>query len=357
MRRWAWSACWIVCLAQAGLRSDPPPASAPASQRLADLNHAFIAHLGELPAEQVVAVATIRQAWKDSYERTGGELFVPDALAVLSPEYRAGLDAFEAGNARKVVEVMKPLSQSGDPFLAANARYYLVRGLVDEGRFEEAQTALADWPDKLDELAKQTPFAPHLGLIRGYCERRNLRYDDAVKTLSLVASRFPNAPEPVEFGVRQLLLEMERREHGDLREVSELMGYVADRLGADDTGQRVRETQDDVLARLDKLIQEKQQQEQQQKKKSSARRSPGGSKDEPQPGSEPPRDGKNTSDAPGGAGQIGDLHGAPRAAPGESWGKLPNAERERVLQAIRERFPSRYRQIVEQYYRSLAEEK
>ena len=32
-------------------------------------------------------------------------------------------------------------------------------------------------------------------------------------------------------------------------------------------------------------------------------------------------------------------------------------ERERILQSIKERFPSRYRQLVEQYYRSLAEQK
>ena len=39
------------------------------------------------------------------------------------------------------------------------------------------------------------------------------------------------------------------------------------------------------------------------------------------------------------------------------WGQLPPAQRERILDSLRDRFPSRYRQLVEQYYRSLAEEK
>lgn len=333
----------------------PPPERGETQARIAELDRGFIAHLNDFGQEQAVAVASVRQAWKEIYERNGGENFVPDALAVLYPDYRAGLEAFDAGNAAGVVKAMQPLLTHPDPFVAANARYFHIRGLIDLERFEEVETALASWPDDLDSLVKHTPFAPHLGLIRGYCEDRNLRYEAASKTLSLVASRFPNAPEPVEFGVRQLLLEIERRERGNLREVSEMMTYVADRLRAADTGKRVRSTQDEVLARLDKLIQDTEQKEQQQR--SASRAESGGAQGAQPQGQEQPKDGKNESDAPNGAGGIGDLHGAPKAAPGESWGKLPANERERVLQAIRERFPSRYRQIVEQYYRSLAEEK
>ena len=39
------------------------------------------------------------------------------------------------------------------------------------------------------------------------------------------------------------------------------------------------------------------------------------------------------------------------------WGKLPDAERDKILQSLRDRFPSRYRELVEQYYRALAEDK
>jgi hypothetical protein len=33
---------------------------------------------------------------------------------------------------------------------------------------------------------------------------------------------------------------------------------------------------------------------------------------------------------------------------------MPPADRERILQALRESFPNRYRQLVEQYYEQLA---
>lgn len=349
---------WKTRLVMAGLLfaaaynlvAAPPPAP------IAELNKEFLAHLSAFGQDQVVAVASIRQAWKDVYEKNGGESFVPDALAVLYPAYRAGLDAFDRGESQRVLESMRPLTEDADPYLAANARYFQVRALVDLNRFEEAEKALSEWTDSVEQIAHHTPYAAHLGLIRGFCEYRNLRFDDAARTLALVASRFPGSPEPVEFGVRQLLLEIERRERGNLREVSELMTYVADRLSAADAGQRVRETQDEVLARLDKLIQETQQREQQQK--AAAARAQGMKPTGGEPnGKENPREGRETSEAPTGAGDVGELHGSPRAMPGESWGKLPPSERERILQAIRERFPSRYRQIVEQYYRSLAEEK
>lgn len=59
---------------------------------------------------------------------------------------------------------------------------------------------------------------------------------------------------------------------------------------------------------------------------------------------------------PGGEGRIGDLEQARRGA--EIWGDPKDRERtEKVLQVLKEKFPERYRDLVEQYYKSLANEK
>lgn len=42
-----------------------------------------------------------------------------------------------------------------------------------------------------------------------------------------------------------------------------------------------------------------------------------------------------------------------RVSPGEAWGGMPPAERDRILQAIKKTFPSRYRDLVEQYFKQL----
>jgi hypothetical protein len=57
----------------------------------------------------------------------------------------------------------------------------------------------------------------------------------------------------------------------------------------------------------------------------------------------------------GGPGGSGPLHAARRN--GNSWGQLPAHKREQILQSMTEGFPAHYQQILERYYRRLAEEK
>jgi acyl-CoA reductase-like NAD-dependent aldehyde dehydrogenase len=60
------------------------------------------------------------------------------------------------------------------------------------------------------------------------------------------------------------------------------------------------------------------------------------------------------SSLPGGEAGEDSLRASQRVKPGESWGAMAPAERERILQALRDNFPARYRQLVEQYYEQLA---
>jgi hypothetical protein len=57
----------------------------------------------------------------------------------------------------------------------------------------------------------------------------------------------------------------------------------------------------------------------------------------------------------GGPGGSGPLHDANRN--GRSWGQLPAHKREQILQSMTEGFPAHYQQLLERYYRRLAEEK
>ncbi len=40
----------------------------------------------------------------------------------------------------------------------------------------------------------------------------------------------------------------------------------------------------------------------------------------------------------------------------DRWGEIPDRERDEALQFLRERFPTRYKLLIERYYRALAEE-
>ena len=56
---------------------------------------------------------------------------------------------------------------------------------------------------------------------------------------------------------------------------------------------------------------------------------------------------------PQGNAQQGPMQQPRQANPGDAWGAMPPAQREKILQALRDSFPRRYRQLVEQYYEQL----
>jgi hypothetical protein len=319
-------------------------------ERIEQLNRTFLEYVRSLGPERAIAAGTVIQSW-EAYRQQMPESFVPDALAVLHPAYRDALAAFDAQRFGAVTRLLEPLRKQADPYLAANARYFHVRALVEQGLLEEAEAESTEATAPGNDLAKFTPYVAHLWFLRAYCEASNLRFEQAAQTLAALEVAFPDAPEPVRVGARQLALEIERRERGTLDEVAAVMGYSAARLKVADVSERVRGQQAEAVALLDRLIQDTEQQESQNQTRNRARAS-GAPKKGP-PGA-PIEDSRLK---PAGAGQIGDLHAAPKVDPGEMWGRLPPAEREKILQSLRDRFPSRYRQLVEQYYRSLAEEK
>ena len=333
--------CATLAVSGAALADEP-------GGRIAQLNRGFLEHVRTLGPERAAAVER-GLASGNNYEAEMPASFVPDALEELYPAYRDGLRAFDDRRYADAERLLSPLAGHADRYVAANAQYFRIRALAERGLLEEAEVQVRGVLADAGELARYTPYAPQLWFVRAYCEASNLRFDEAAGTLRELQAAFPEAAEPVRVGARQLLLEIERRERGTLDEVATIMGYSAARLAVADTTERLRTRQDEVIALLDELIDDAKQREQQQQQSGNQRRAAQDDR---------PRSGADQSTLPeSGEGKIGELHGAPKADPGEAWGQLPPAEREKILESLRERFPSRYRQLVEQYYRSLAEEK
>ena len=343
----------LAAVAWALLAAQPGPAAGGLSgDWLRALNERFLAQLDAGANGNALLAAQVREGYERIYREHDPESFLPDALALLQPQFGAALASYDLGDVVRAAERFEPLLEHPDEYVAASAHYFHARALIDLGYFEEAETRLLRVTETPEELAALTPYAPHLEFLLAVCQARNLRFDAAEKTLRALRARFERLPEATGIGATQLALEVERREVGTLGEIATVMEYASDRLSVIDAARRVQARQRQALDMLDKLIEQAEQQEQQQggggQRGGSGR--PGGS-----PSS--PRAGLEQSLVPEfGAARPGQLHAAPDAAPGEMWGKLPDAERERILQKIQERFPSRYRQLVEQYYRSLAQQ-
>lgn len=334
-------------------------ASAPVFADDAALRARFEDHLATLAATRPLQVAAVRAALtEDDGAKLPLSVLLPAALGRLDENFAAALQAFDEGRNEAAAEQFAKLAGNADPFIAGSATWFRARAQLDLGRYEAVQEWLAPLladEKQAEQLAAHTPFAPQLWLTLAACQWRNLEFEQAEQTLAALRARFDAPPEIVDVGARQLGLELSRREKGTLGEVAEVMDYSANRLNVADPDARLATQQERIIDLLDKLIEQREQQEQQNRGKGGQ----GGQQGQPQGGQAQgmPQSPPDESTAPPTTeADMGELHGAPKADPGEAWGKLPPAERERILQAIRERYPSRYRQLVEQYYRSLAEE-
>lgn len=133
-------------------------------------------------------------------------------------------------------------------------------------------------------------------------------------------------------------------EADSLDETSRLMESVERRLGHARAGKRVRDEEDAVVAKLDKLIEELEKQREEQQKQQQT----GGASS--QPPSKPMQD----SQAAGGKGP-GNVDPKKLSSLG-AWGNIPPKQRQEALQQLGRDLPAHYREVVEEYFRKLASE-
>ncbi len=140
-----------------------------------------------------------------------------------------------------------------------------------------------------------------------------------------------------------------------------LMSETADRIrGAGDTGIATQRLQEDVVRKLDMLIQAAEQNSQQSQQSSSSSSS-GDPDRQSQPNQQRPEQGEqqqNQGDNRAEATPPGRAEGAldPNlAARGAAWGSLPARVRDALMQGTQEQYSSVYQRLTEAYYRKLAE--
>lgn len=339
MRRMTWKYA-VVTMFLSGAAAF---ADGPADRFVAALNSR-----ADVPAE---AKQIVREKWANCQD-CDPEEFLTQGLAVFSPAFREGLDAYDSDDYGRCAELMHKLTSDADPFIAVNAAAYEIKALVAMEQMIEALEHIERLTDDGGtRLAANSFFTPEMSFLRGFCMLTDLRYDDAEIALKNFLDKHGDAPARLLIPARQMLLELQNRDEGKLGEVVDLMGYSGRRLKNADGGEIVQTRQKRIVDLLDDMIKQAEEQEKQSCNKGGS----GSGDSNGQQGSKSPSSPMQQSQLPGGAGSPeGELRSVRRANPGEAWGAMPPGERERILQAIRESFPSRYRQLVEQYYEELA---
>ncbi len=312
-----------------------------------ETTEAFLRHVETSSGYDAKVKAFVAKAWSERGADDAPEEFMIEALALLSPRFRDGLDAYDDEDYGKTFEIMDPLARGNDPYVGANASVFAIKSLVERARYEEAEARVGEFVEDPTAVDLHTHSAAEIAFLDGFLKLQNLHYDEARRALQSMLNVHPGAADRLRVTARQMLAELQRREPERLGDVADLMGYAGRRLEHEYTDESVQAKQKRAIELLDQLIEEAEKNEQ----------SGGGGGGSGGSGQQSPQSPMQDSQLPGGgASQSESLRNARRVKPGEEWGSMPPAEREKVLQSLRDSFPSRYRQLVEQYYQELAKQ-
>ena len=182
---------------------------------------------------------------------------------------------------------------------------------------------------------------------RGACHHALLNKDDAIADLERLLENEQDCPTRYTRTAKMMLADLKPLKEDSLDEISRIMGDVTRRLDLGRAGKQVKNQEQKIIDKLDKLIEElEEQQQQQQQQQQQASSGQGGSN---QGGQSSPME---ESQIAGGGGN-GDVD-LKKIQEKDGWGNLPPAERQEAIQQISRDLPTHYREAIEAYFRKLA---
>ena len=162
--------------------------------------------------------------------------------------------------------------------------------------------------------------------------------------------QYPNASERMRVGAWRQLQIVSSIKKGTLGDVFQRMDFSRRRLALERTDQNTKIEQDEIVKMLNVMI--KKAEDQEKKSSASSQKKPG-SEDKPSEGE--PKEGKGKGKSKSGKGSQNPDGFAKRtfgSGDVSDWSKLRDRERDPAFNAIKEKFPARYKELVEQYYKS-----
>lgn len=224
---------------------------------------------------------------------------------------------------------------STNSFIKDHVRLLYGRWLARNELFDESLA-------QLKQLAVKDVLDPATLLYyRGLMEHQLLKPKACIKTLNQLLENTDHLPRRYAVLARLMLADMERLEKDSLDEISRMMGDIRRRTDLKRSGTRVRDKEEDVIKRLDKLIKRL---EEQQRKMQMAQ-----AQGTPRPTS--PADREQRLSGQG----TGDVKSR-KQVDGGQWGNLDPTERDAALAEMSKDLPPHYRSVIEEYFKKLAEQ-
>ena len=280
----------------------------------------------------------------------GGEYgAIHQALLERYPHYRRADTLLLDERYAAASEAFAALAKTDDEYLKA---YTLFRyGLAEMNR-EAFENAIPSFTQVLNDYGRYVgcdiEAAYWLAVSLGQAREK----EKAIVAAQRFLEDYPDAPERFRRSMEQMKNELVQEWESPLYDLSGRMSRVSKRIEGGDTGEKTQGEQKEIVGIIEELIKRAEQQEGQGQGQGGGNQ--GGRPNNNQQPSSPLDDSRLGR---GGSGDAKDLRPKPTRKPGEQWGDMRDKEREEVLQALKQKFPDRYRELLEQYHKALAEGK
>ena len=228
--------------------------------------------------------------------------------------------------------------------ISADLRLFVAAQLVQREWFDSASVLL----EGLDSA--QSGFPARLLFYQGLTAYQGLKYKEANQIIDKLLA---GETVPIRYRTlgEQMKRDLDNLDPKGLDHVSRRMSDSSVRLADGQTNTKVQEIQDGIVKSLDEQIKSLEEQLQQMQSSSSST-TPAG----PAPKEYGPSAGGQAGDSAEAnkpAQVLGDADGKNRKE--DEWGSLPEKRRDADLQQIQENFPPHYRDIIEQYFKKMAQ--
>jgi len=276
----------------------------------------------------------------------GGEFdCIHQSLLLMNPDYQRADALLQAERYGAAAERFEALRKSPDEYIRGYATFRFALAQMNRERYDEAAEAFTAVLNEHRYAGCDVDAAFYVVVCLGQ-EREK---EKAIAAANGFLKDYPDAPERYKKAMEQLKNELVQEWESPLYDLAGKMNHVAKKIEGGDTGEPTQEKQKEIVTIIEELIKRAEDQEGQGQGQSGGN---GRARGNQQPSSP-----ANKSTAPEGESRVGEMRPNPRKKAQDAWGEMRDKEREEVLQALKEQFPDRYRELLEQYNKALAEGK
>jgi hypothetical protein len=336
---WALAAPVVAALVTAVCGDELTPRATWSVPATAQVKASLDDYLALISADEITR-QKIAALWPDeAIPLEGAELLarLTASLAVADPRARAVVEHCQGPRSVGLAPKFPFLHEDQTPLLArCNLRLWYGRWLAQNDLMDEA----------LEELKGLTPAdvvdPASLLFHQALAHHRLLEKEPCLAAITKLLENEKEIPRRYATVAKLMEADLKPLKADSLDEVSRLMADVRRRLDLARAGKKVRDQEEEIVRKLEKMIDEMEKQRQQQQQQ--ADNSGGSTPSSPlQDSTTPGMTAKGEVDQK----DIGKKSG---------WGNLPPKQRQEVLQQIGRELPAHFRETIEEYFKRLAQD-